>query len=122
MSAIEEDQQLMEEGDELEPLPYEPRDMTEDEFANLTLEERKTHAKKVLNLKRDMFHPNLMLMHSNFLQSEFRELSAKSEKGFEYLTRMINQCGRIQNPGQQLVCLIQLDCKRELAQYTKCLI
>lgn len=56
----------------------EPRDMTDEEFERLTINERKTLAGKALKMKREMFHPNLMLMHSIMLQSELRDISTKS--------------------------------------------
>lgn len=32
----------------------------------------------------------MMMMHGNFLQSEFRELSSKNEEATQYMMRMIN--------------------------------
>ena len=58
----------------------EVRDLTDEEFNSLNLEERKKIAAKQLKLKREYFHPNMMLMHSNIMQSEFRELHSRNEE------------------------------------------
>jgi hypothetical protein len=64
----------------------------------------------------------MMMMHSNFLQSEFRQVYSKNDEANQYLLRMINQCGPIRNQQKLLVCFMNLDCKNELVKYTKCLI
>ena len=60
------------------------RDLSDLEYAQLTLDQRKALAKQFLHLKREIFHPNIMLMHSTFLSSELREL-AHHEGQMEYV-------------------------------------
>jgi hypothetical protein len=54
-------------------------------------------ATKHLKFKREYFHPNMMLMHGNFLQSEFRDMNSRNEEATQYMMRMINQCGPIRD-------------------------
>jgi ribosomal protein L29 len=75
----------------------EPRDLTNEELNALTLSQRKDLAKKYLKLKREYFHPNMMMMNGNFLQSEFRDLNSKNEEAAQYMMKMINICGPIRN-------------------------
>ncbi len=75
----------------------EVRDLTDDEFNSLTIEQRKRIAAKQLKLKREYFHPNMMLMHSNILQSEFREVNSRNEEAAQYMEKLINKCGPIRN-------------------------
>ena len=35
---------------------------------------------------------------------------------------MVNKCGPMRNGGEQMACIMNLDCKRELVMYTRCLI
>ena len=41
-----------------------------------------------------------MLMNSNLLKSEIRDLNFKSDHGTNYLNNLINKCGRNKNQGQ----------------------
>ena len=98
------------------------RDLTDEEFASLTQDERKSSARKVLHLKVNHFHANMMLMNAQFLPSELRDLEARDPPAAAYLRDLTNKCAKLTNQGQQLVCMLQLACKSELAAYTKCLI
>jgi hypothetical protein len=55
----------------------------------LTIEERKQMASKRLNLKKEIFNPNFLIMHSNFLNSEINALESESEDGeIDYVSKL----------------------------------
>jgi hypothetical protein len=95
------------------------RDLSDLEFNQLTIEERKQLTHQKLRLKREIFHPNMLLMQSNFLNSEIQSIQASQEK--HYFNKLID-CGSIPQSGKQFVCLMSLDCKQQLLNYSKCLV
>ena len=46
------------------------RDLTDQEFSSLTIEERKRLVGQKFRMKKDVFHPNLLLMNSYFSTEE----------------------------------------------------
>jgi hypothetical protein len=61
----------------------------------------------------------MLLMQSNFLNSEIQSIQASQEKN--YFNKLID-CGSIPQSGKQFVCLMSLDCKQQLIAYSKCLV
>ena len=65
-------------------------------------------------MKTEYFHPNMMMMHSVFLQQDLKNVASADQESFEYMENMINKCGPIKSQQKQMVCLMNLDCKPEL--------
>ena len=88
---------------------------------NLSIEERRKVAMQLLNIKKEYFHPNLLLMSSNLLPSEKEAIENQgAEEDAKYVQALMG-CQH-KTGGQQVVCLMNLDCKPELVNYTRCII
>ncbi len=97
------------------------RDLSDEEMKNMSMEERKKVARIRLNIKKEVFHPMLLMMSSNKLKSEkdaVHNLGSTEEVNFAVnLMKCQDEVG-----GKQLTCLMNLDCRSELVYYTRCII
>jgi hypothetical protein len=76
----------------------ELRDLTDEEFGRMSIQERQAKAVKVLKIKREYFHPHLMLADSTILASELMDMNAHSQLSSNYLNRLVNKCASIPSP------------------------
>ena len=69
-----------------------PRDISDEEMASMTKQEKIRIVSKTLKLKFNQFHANYMLMNAAYTPSDLRELEARDPSSAAYFVELTTKC------------------------------